>query len=94
VPSVAVSGKRMGMSIGPNMKRVGVWSLAFLAAQGMVYHWGYESGYLSGHRQGYGDVWREAENKAWSDETIRQDTATAAAANGRQAMAGNGVVAE
>jgi hypothetical protein len=82
------------MNIGPNIKRVGVWSLAFLAAQGMVYHYGYESGYHFGHREGYGDVWREAENKAWSDEAIRRDTAAASAPNGRQAMARNGVVAE
>jgi hypothetical protein len=81
------------MGIGPNMKRVGLWLLAFLAAQGMVYHWGYETGYLSGQRQGYGDVWVEAENKARSDELIRQDEATAAAINPR-AVAGDGVVAE
>jgi hypothetical protein len=84
------------MSIGPNIKRAGVWAVAFLAAQGMVYHYGYESGYLTGHRQGYGDVWQEAENKAWSDEAIRRDTAAPAAApaNSRQAMVGTGVVAE
>jgi hypothetical protein len=84
----------MGMSIGPNMKRAGVWSLAFLVAQGMVYHYGYESGYVAGERRGYGDVWVEAENKARSDEMIRQETAAAAATNNRHALAGNPVVAE
>jgi hypothetical protein len=85
----------MGMNIGPNMKRVGVWLLAFLAAQGMVYHYGYETGYVSGQRQQYGDFWREAESKAFSDELVRQESAAAAAAgNNRQAMAGSGVVAE
>jgi hypothetical protein len=82
------------MSIGPNMRRVGLWLLAFLVAQGMVYHWGFETGYLSGQRQGYGDVWVEAENKARSAELIRREAATAAVANSRQALARDAVVAE
>jgi hypothetical protein len=83
----------MGMSIGPNMRRTGVWLLAFLAAQGTVYHYGYESGYLTGQRQGYGDVWVEAENRARSEDMIRRESAAAAARNPR-ALAHNAVVAD
>jgi len=82
------------MSIGPNIKRVGLWLLAFMVAQGMVYHWGYETGYLSGQRQGYGDVWVESETKARSAEMIREESDAIAAANNRQAMVRNSVVAE
>jgi hypothetical protein len=55
------------MTFGPNMKRVAAWAGAFLLAQGMIYRWGYDVGYLSGHRQGYADVFVESHNQQRSE---------------------------
>ena len=76
------------MRIGPNMQRSVVFVVAFLAAQGMVYRWGYDVGYFSGQRQGYGDVLEEARSKAWSERVMANDQSSQTArAAGPQALA-------
>ena len=65
------------MRFGPNIKCVGAFAITFFAAQGMVFSWGYQTGYHSGHREGYGDVFVEAHNKMKSDEHIAAEAAAA-----------------
>jgi hypothetical protein len=67
------------MCFGKNIKRVGAWVLAFVVAQGMVYRWGYDVGYLSGARQGYGDFFEEKHSRARSDQMVREELAQAKA---------------
>jgi hypothetical protein len=88
--SVYLSGRRgspgLGsedtMCFGKNIKRAGVWVLAFVIAQGMVYRWGYDVGYLYGTRQGYGDFFQEKHSQARSAEAFAADATQAPAAAG------------
>jgi hypothetical protein len=66
------------MRFGSNIKCVAAWSLAFVVAQGMIYRWGYDQGYLFGAREGYGDFFQEQRSKANSEAAFRADADAAA----------------
>src|SRR5215218_9996277 len=65
------------MRFGKNIKCVGAWVLVFVVAQGMIYRWGYDRGYLYGSRQGYGDFFEEKHTKAQSDAIFRAEAEAA-----------------
>jgi hypothetical protein len=69
----SVIGNEDLMNLGPNIKSAGAWALAFVVAQGLIYRWGYDVGYLTGQRQGYGDFFEERHSKARSEEMARED---------------------
>lgn len=79
------------MCFGKNIRGAGMWVLAFVIAQGMIYRWGYDTGYLYGTREGYADFFREQHSKAQSDEVFRAEQANARA--GTPAPEGDALVA-
>ena len=78
------------MRFGKNIKCAGLWLVAFVVAQGAIYRWGYDQGYVLGTRQGYGDFFQEKAARAQSDAVFR---AEAADADARAVAQGGALVA-